>query len=93
MAGFNVDDWEDVEAKEYERMVSAIIAGQLKHQPGIHNVTHDKQYPYAFGEKQIDVLIESEGTEDEDGITTLIECKRHKNPIDQDVLASMAFYL
>lgn len=93
MTGFNVDDWKDVEAEEYERMVSAIIAGQLKHQPGIHNVIHDKQYPYSFGEKQIDVLVESEGTEDEDGITTLIECKRHKDPIDQDVLASIAFYL
>ncbi|WP_254862271.1 restriction endonuclease [Halovivax gelatinilyticus] len=91
MAEFDVDDWEDVEAEEYERMVSAIIAGQLKHEPGIHNVAHDEQYSYAFGEKQIDVLVESEGAEDE--ITTLVECKLHKDPIDQDILASMAFYL
>lgn len=91
MTGYHADDWDELHWKQYEKMVAAVIAGQLIEESGSHDVKWNEKYPYDYGEKQIDVLVKSKDGDGE--VTTLVECKHHDNRIEQDILASMAFYL
>lgn len=95
----SITGWEDVSYKQYEKIVAAVLAGQLATTDAVHTVEHDAQQPYAYGEKQIDVHVTSDAPDtDDDERITLVECKNHKQEdrtanIEQDVVASLAFYL